>query len=254
MTQYAGKKVVITGGTTGMGRGIAEALLERGAQVLLTGQDPKRLEETQRALGSRAHVVRSDAAKLADIDQLKQEVARKLGRIDALFISAGYCKISLFDEVSEAEYDRTFGINTKGPFFTLQRLAPLLNDGSGVVLITSIADAVGYPGMSVYAGTKGALRSFGQGFAAELLPRKIRVNSLSPGFIATPTMGVVESSPAEREAFVAEGVRATPLGRIGSIEEVARAALFLAFDATFTTGTELLLDGGMTQVHLPTEV
>jgi NAD(P)-dependent dehydrogenase (short-subunit alcohol dehydrogenase family) len=125
-----------------------------------------------------------------------------------------------------------------------------VRDGGAFVFITSIGAELGYPGMSVYSGSKAALRSFAQGFAAELVARNIRVNALSPGFVKTPTMGI-EASEAERAAFVTEGEKLTPLGRIGSLDEVARAALFLAFEATFTTGAELLLDGGLTQMHLP---
>jgi len=250
MSQYAGKKAVITGGTTGMGRGIAHALIERGAEVIVTGQNPVNLDATQRALGSRAHVVRSNASSLTDIAALRDLARTRFGEIDAVFINAGYAKVTLFAGVSESEYDQTFSINTKGPFFTVQQLAPLVRSGGAFVLTTSIADEIGYPGMSVYGGTKAALRSFAQTFAAELVTRNIRVNAVSPGFIETPTMGV-DATQAERSAFVAEGAKVTPMGRVGRVEEVARAALFLAFEATFTTGSELLLDGGMTQFHLP---
>jgi len=250
MTSYEGKQAVVTGGTTGMGRAIAEALLERGARVLVTGRTEQNLAEARRALGPSAHVVRSEASSLADIDALRGEIESKLGTVDAVFVNAGYAKLTLHDRVSEAEYDRMFGINTKGPYFTLQRLAPLVRDGGAFVLTTSVANQVGYPGMSVYAGTKAALRSFAQSFAAELLPRRIRVNALSPGFIKTPTMGI-DASEAERAALLIEGDRVTPMGRNGTPDEVASAALFLAFEATFTTGIELMVDGGMTAIEIP---
>jgi NAD(P)-dependent dehydrogenase (short-subunit alcohol dehydrogenase family) len=152
--------------------------------------------------------------------------------------------------VDEAEYDRHFAINTRGPFFTVQRLAPLVQQGGAFVLTTSIANETGYPGMTLYAGTKAALKSFAQGFAAELLGRGIRVNALSPGFIKTETMGI-EGSEQMRAELLAEGDRATPMGRNGSPAEVARAALYLAFDATFTTGIELKVDGGITSITVP---
>jgi len=247
MTSYTGKKAVVTGGTTGMGRAIAQALLERGAEVLLTGRNEKNLEQARKTLGPRAHVLRSDAASLTDIDALRDEVARRFGRVDAVFINAGHAKLIAQDHVDEAEYDRHFAINTRGPFFTVQRLAPLVQPGGSFVLTTSIANETGFPGMTLYAGTKAALRSFAQGFAAELLGRGIRVNALSPGFIKTDTMGI-EGSEQERAELLAEGDRATPMGRNGSPEEVARAALYLAFDATFTTGIELKVDGGITSI------
>jgi len=247
MTSYTGKKAVVTGGTTGMGRAIAEALLERGAEVLLTGRNERNLEQARKALGPGAHVLRSDAASLADIDALRDEVARRFGRVDAVFINAGHAKLVPHDQVDEAEYDRHFAINTRGPFFTVQRLAPLVQSGGSFVLTTSIANESGFAGMTLYAGTKAALRSFAQGFAAELIGRGVRVNALSPGFIKTETMGI-DGSEQERAELLAEGDKATPMRRNGSPAEVARAALYLAFEATFTTGLELKVDGGLTTI------
>lgn len=247
MTSYAGKKALVTGGTTGMGRAIAEALLERGVEVLLTGRNEQTLEQARKALGPRARVLRSDAASLSDIDALRDEVARRFGRVDAVFINAGIAKLLPQDQIDEVEYDRHFAINTRGPFFTVQRLAPLVTSGGAFVLTTSIANESGFPGMTLYAGTKAALRSFAQGFAAELLGRGIRVNALSPGFIKTETMGI-EGTERERAELLAEGDKLTPMGRNGSPQEVARAALYLAFEATFTTGLELKVDGGLTTI------
>jgi NAD(P)-dependent dehydrogenase (short-subunit alcohol dehydrogenase family) len=249
--KYADKKAVITGGTIGMGRAIAEALLEEGGQVLVTGRTEANLKAAREQLGPRAHVVRSDAASLSDIAALAALAREKLGRLDALFLNAGFSKLTPFDKVSEAEYDATFATHAKGPYFTVQQLAPLIQDGGAVVFTTSVADEVGYPGMSTYSGAKAALRAFCRGFAAELLPRRIRVNAVSPGFIDTPTMGVNDVSEAERSEFRKLGEIVTPMKRIGSPQEVARAALFLAFDATYTTGAELQVDGGLVQIDLP---
>jgi NAD(P)-dependent dehydrogenase (short-subunit alcohol dehydrogenase family) len=251
VARYADKKAVVTGGTIGMGLAIAKALVDEGAEVLLTGRDQTKLDIAQRELRRRAHAVRSDAGSLTDIAALAAHVRNRLGRIDALFINAGHCTMAMLEQVTEADYDQTFAINTKGPYFTVQQLAPLINDGGALVFTTSVADEVGYPGMSVYAGTKAALRSFAQGFAAELLDRGIRANALSPGFVKTPTMGLTAASDEERAAFELEGAVSTPMKRIASAEEVARAALFLAFEATFTTGTELVIDGGLTTISLP---
>lgn len=250
MGRYTGKKAVVTGGTTGMGLATVQALLEGGAEVLLTGLNEKNLEAARRQLGPRAHVVRSDTASLADIDALGRTVHATLGELDFVFINAGFARFGTLEQVTEAVYDQTFGINTKGAFFTAQRLAPLVRSGGAFVFTTSVADLVGSPGLSAYSGAKAAVRSFAQVFAAELLPRGIRVNVVSPGFIKTPTMGVSGSSEADLAVFEQEGNRVTPMKRIGTAEEVARAALFLAFEATFTTGVELPVDGGLTQVHL----
>jgi NAD(P)-dependent dehydrogenase (short-subunit alcohol dehydrogenase family) len=249
MSRFAGKRAVITGGTHGIGLATARALVEGGARVVVTGRNPDNLESARRALGPGAVVLGSDTSSLAEIDALAERVRGELGRLDLVFVNAGFAALDPFAQVTEASYDRVFAINSRGAFFTVQRLAPLIADGGAVVFTTSIANTGGYPGMTVYAGSKAALRSFAQGFAAELLPRRIRVNAVSPGFIKTPTMGVSDASDAMRTAFEGEGNAITPMGRIGAPEEVAAAVLFLAFDATFTTGVELAVDGGLGQ-HL----
>lgn len=169
-----------------------------------------------------------------------------LGRIDAVFINHGIAELELLEEVTEASYDRHFAINTKGSFFTVQRLAPLVND-EGAFVFTTVANDLVFPGMSVYSGSKEALRAFAHVWAAEFLPRRIRVNSVAPGFIKTPTMGVAGLSDEERAAFEKQGDEMTPLRRNGTVAEVASAALFLAFGATFTTNVELAVDGGFAQ-------
>lgn len=246
MNNRAGTKAVITGGTHGMGLAIAAALVAEGAELVVTGRDEKKIEAAQAELGPRAHVVRSDAASMADIDALATLVEDVLGRVDALFVNHGYALLEPFDQVTERTFDRHFDINTKGAFFSVQRLAPLVRDGGSIVLTSSIADNGGAPGMSVYAGSKAALWSFTQGFAAELLPRGIRVNAVSPGFIDTPSMGI-DASDEFRAAFSKVGDEQTPMKRHGSAAEVARAALFLAFDATFSTAVKLPVDGGFGQ-------
>ncbi|GAO04025.1 SDR family oxidoreductase [Anaeromyxobacter sp. PSR-1] len=248
MERFNGRKAVVTGGTAGIGLAIARALLEDGAEVLVTGSTEQGLQAARRELGPRARVVRSDTSKLADIAALGALVERELGRIHAAFVNAGFSKLTPFDRVTEEEYDRTFAVNTKGAYFTAQRLAPLVHDGGAFVFTTSVADELGVPSLSAYSGAKAAVRSFVRTFATELLPRGIRVNAVSPGFTATPTLGVTGASKEEVAAFEKEGNELTPMGRIGSPGEVARAALFLAFDATFTTGAELPVDGGLSQL------
>lgn len=239
--KYLGKKAVVTGGTHGMGRAVVDKLIEGGAEVLLTGR------RTELAEGIKAHVIRSDAAKLDDIAALKTEVAQRLHEIDLLFINVGYATLFEFQDVTPDDYDRTFDINTKGAFFTAQHLAPLVKEGGSIVFTTSIAQTGGAKGMSVYSGAKAAVRSFGRSFAAELAPRNVRVNVVSPGFIDTPSMGVTGVPQDVLDAFRQEGDETTPLKRHGTANEVADAVLFLAFDATFTTGADLPVDGGLGQ-------
>ncbi|QSQ17728.1 SDR family oxidoreductase [Myxococcus landrumensis] len=248
MGRYAGKKAVVTGGTAGIGLATVKMLLAEGAEVLLTGRGEKALEAARKELGPRAHVVRSDSANLRDIDALATTVQQKLGSVDLVVINAGYSKLTPFEQVTEAEFDETYGINTKGAFFTAQRLTPHLRSGGSFVFITSVADELGVPGMSTYSGSKAAIRSLVRVLGTELLPKGIRVNALSPGFTRTPTLGVTGASPAEVAAFEKEGEEHTPMKRIGEADEVARGVLFLGFDATFTTGAELPVDGGISQL------
>jgi NAD(P)-dependent dehydrogenase (short-subunit alcohol dehydrogenase family) len=250
MGKYAGKKAVVTGGTHGMGLAIVKALLEGEAEVLLTGRNERNLEAARGELGPRAHVVRSDTASMADIDALGTVVKEKLGQIDVVFINAGISELEPFDRVTEASYDRIFNVNTKGAFFTAQRLAPLVRDG-GSIVFTTVTNGPANPNLSVYSGSKAAVRAFAQVFAAELISRGVRVNTVGPGFIDTPTMGVAGVSEDERAALKKLGDEITPMKRHGTVKEVARAALFLAFDATFTTGVELPVDGGLAQVGAP---
>jgi NAD(P)-dependent dehydrogenase (short-subunit alcohol dehydrogenase family) len=250
MGKYAGKKAVVTGGTHGMGLAIVKALLEGEAEVLLTGRNERNLEAARRELGPRAHVVRSDTASLTEIDALGALVEEKLGQIDVVFINAGISELAPFDRVTEASYDRIFNVNTRGAFFTAQRLAPLVRDG-GSIVFTTVTNGPANPNLSVYSGSKAAVRAFAQVFAAELISRGVRVNTVGPGFIDTPTMGVAGVSEDERAALKKLGDEITPMKRHGTVKEAARAALFLAFDATFTTGVELPVDGGLAQVGAP---
>ncbi|WP_351234358.1 SDR family oxidoreductase [Streptomyces sp. NPDC002133] len=247
MSRFAGKKAVVTGGTHGMGLAIVKALLEGGAEVVLTGRNEKKIEEARTEVKSgEAHVVRSDAASMADIKALADFVQEKLGRVDWLFVNHGIAEVQSLEEVTEESWDRHFNVNTKGAFFTVQSLSPLINEG-GSIVFTTVANDLIYPGISAYSASKDAVRAFAHVLAAEFLPRRIRVNSLAPGFIKTPTMGVAGLTDEERREFEKQGDETTPLRRNGTVEEVAAAALFLAADATFTTNVEFPVDGGFAQ-------
>ncbi|UCM87580.1 SDR family oxidoreductase [Streptomyces marincola] len=247
MSKLAGKKAVVTGGTHGMGLGIVQALVAGGAEVVFTGRNEKKIEEARSAVDSKlAHVVRSDAASMADIDALGTLVEEKLGRVDYLFVNHGLAEIAPVQEMTEEMWDRAFAINTKGAFFTVKRLDPLLND-EGAIVFTTVSNDTIFPGLTAYSGSKEAVTAIAQVLAAEYLPRRIRVNTLAPGYIDTPSMGVPGMSAEEREAFMKQGDETTPFKRHGTIEEIATAALFLAVDATYTTGVELAVDGGFAQ-------
>ncbi|MGW7532185.1 SDR family oxidoreductase [Amycolatopsis sp. NPDC054798] len=245
--KYEGKRVVIVGGTSGFGFTVAKRLTSEGGRVIVTGRKREQLDKAAVELGERAVVVRSDIASLAELDALADRVEKEFGTIDAVFVNAGVAKMAPLAEVREEDFDELFAINAKGPYFTVQKLAPLLNEGGAVVLTTSVANVRGVPMMSGYAATKAALRSMARSFATELLPRKIRVNAVSPGPIDT---GILDRSlpPEVAEPAKAQMTADNPMSRFGAPEEVATAMLFLAFDATYTTGAELPVDGGVSQL------
>ncbi|WP_419994976.1 SDR family oxidoreductase [Streptomyces boninensis] len=244
---FAGKTAVVTGGTHGMGLAIVRALLDGGAEVVLTGRNEQTIEAARAELkGAAAHVVRSDAAVAGDIAALADVARERLGRVDHLFVNHGFAELGTLREVTEAHWDRHFAVNTKGAFFTVQALEPLISDG-GSIVFTTVANDAPFAGLSAYSGSKEAVRAFAHVLAAELLPRRIRVNAVAPGFIKTPTMGVPGLTDEQRRDFEREGDAITPLGRHGTAEEVAAAALFLAAEATFTTNVELAVDGGLAQ-------
>ncbi|GHD17604.1 short-chain dehydrogenase [Nocardiopsis kunsanensis] len=249
MGRYEGKKAVVTGGTHGVGMAVVEALVDGGAEVLVTGLDEENIKEARNLLSSsKAHVVRSDAADMDDIDALGDQVEERFGEVDFVFINVGHIRFAKLEDVTEEQYDRMFDTNTKGAFFTTQRLAPLVKEGGSFVLTTAVVTQLGFLATSVGTGMKAAINAFVRVFAAELVERGIRVNAVSPGFIDTPTMGVgADTNEALRRANEEEGTRMTPMGRFGTPEEVAEAVLHLGFGAGFTTGATLPVDGGLGQ-------
>ncbi|MFO0660920.1 MAG: SDR family oxidoreductase [Polyangiaceae bacterium] len=248
MANYQGKVAVITGGTTGIGLSTAKLLLEGGARVLVTGRSEAALEAARRELGPSAIVLRSDTSSLDDIEALAATVKKELGQVDFVFVNAGIGKFLPIEQVSSPFFDDLFATNTKGAYFTIKALAPLVKKGGAFVLNTSVVDEKGMPNTSVYAATKAALRSLGRTLAGEFLPHGIRVNSVSPGPITTPIYDKLGLPPEAVEGFQSQMRDSNPMKRFGNPEEVARAALFLGFDATYTTGAELPVDGGLTQL------
>ena len=247
MRRYEGKRVVITGGTSGIGLATAKMLKEEGARLLLTGQTRAAIESSGETLGSDTIVVESDAASLADIEALAKRVKAEFGALDLLFLNAGITRWVPLDGMTEAVYDEILRANTKGPYFTVKQFAPLMADGSAIVFTTSVVNEMGYPLVSAYAASKAALRSMARSFARELLPRGVRVNAVSPGGIDT---GILEKTlPKEAvENAKKQLIEGTPMKRLGTPEEIAKAVSFLAFEATFTTGAELAVDGGGSQL------
>jgi NAD(P)-dependent dehydrogenase (short-subunit alcohol dehydrogenase family) len=248
MDRYREKRVVIIGGTSGMGLATAKMLLDGGARVLVTGRSQAGLESAQQELGTDVLVVSSDARSLTDIEALAAQVKAEFGTFDLLFVNAGFSVPTPLGSVTEAVYDEMFNLNAKGPFFAIQKLAPLINRGGSVVLTTSVANVKGLPGQATYGAAKAALRSFARVLAAELLPQEIRVNAVSPGPIDTGILDKVYPAEDMRNKVRGHTVGIIPMKRFGLSEEIAKAVLFLAFDATFTTGAELPVDGGWSQL------
>jgi NAD(P)-dependent dehydrogenase (short-subunit alcohol dehydrogenase family) len=248
MERYQGKKVVIIGGTSGMGLATAKVLLDGGARVLVTGRSEAGLESAQKEIGKDALVVSSDARSLTDIDALASGVKAEFDTFDLLFVNAGFSIPTPLASVTEAVYDEMFNLNAKGPFFAVQKFAPLINRGGSVVLTTSVANVKGLPGQATYGAAKAALRSFAWVLAAELLPQDIRVNAVSPGPIETGILEKVFPTEEMRAHVRGHTLGIIPMKRFGTSKEIAKAVLFRAFDATFTTGAELPVDGGWSQL------
>jgi NAD(P)-dependent dehydrogenase (short-subunit alcohol dehydrogenase family) len=231
-----------------MGFATAKMLLVGGARVLVTGRSAAGLESAQQEIGKRAIVVSSDARSLTDIDALASRVKAEFDTFDLLFVNAGFSIRAPLESITEAIYDEMFNLNAKGPLFAVQKLTPLINRGGSVVLTTSVANVKGMPTNAAYGAAKAALRSFARTLAAELVSREIRVNAVTPGPIDTPILGKVFTNKDEAVQIREKMTGIIPMKRWGTSEEIAKAVLFLAFDATFTTGAELPVDGGWSQL------
>ena len=244
MGKLEGKVAVITGGSSGMALASAKLFVEEGAYVFITGRKQEQLDEAVKLIGRNVTGVRGDAANLDDLDLLFDTVKREKGKIDVLFASAGKGEAVPLGEITEQHFDAAFNVNARGTLFTVQKALPLLKDGASIIMTGSNASVKGFPGWGVYAASKATLRSFARTWLNELKGRKIRVNLLVPGAIATPMQEEVLTKEA-KEMFES----LIPRGKMGQSEEVATVALFLASDdSSFVNGAELFVDGGMTAI------
>jgi len=249
MSSFTNKVAVITGGNSGIGLAAAKELHRRGAKVVISGRDDKSLTEAAAAIGGDTLAVRADVSRLGDLDELFAQVRKRHGKFDVLFANAGIAKFAPVNEATEAHFDENMDINFKGVFFTVQKALPLFQDGGAVIFTTSVVDQKGWAGTSVYSASKAALRSFTRTLAAELMARKIRVNAVAPGPISTPIFGRM-GMPADAFDEFASGLKGqVPMQRFGEADEVAKAVAFLASDeASYITGVELNVDGGLGQL------
>lgn len=249
MKRLDGKVAVVTGGNSGIGLATAQRFHDEGARVAISGRNQQTLDEAVKIIGKDTLAVQADAAKPADSDRFFKEIAKRLGKIDVLFINAGVAKFTALGQVSEAHYDELFDINTRGAYFTLQKALPYLNDGASVILNTSVVSHVGLANGTVYAATKAALRSITRSAAAELVGRNIRVNAVAPGPIETPIFGRTGLPQEAVDEFAKNVLASVPMKRFGKPEEVATTVAFLASsDASYITGVEIDVDGGRGQI------
>ncbi len=248
MGKLEGKVALVTGGNGGIGLATAKQFVAEGAYVFITGRRAAEVERAARELGDRATGLQGDVANAADLDRIVAAIQKAKGHLDVVFANAGVAEAVALGSVTEAQFDRMFDINVKGVLFTVQKALPLLRDGGSIVLNGSIVGSKGLAAQSVYSATKAAVRSFARTWTTDLAARRIRVNTVSPGPVATDGLRdlVGAKNDDQLQAIFAAGV---PMGRVGRPEEIARAVVFLASDdSSFVTGAELFADGGLAQV------
>ena len=237
--------VLITGGTSGIGRATAELLHERGVRVMVTGSSEESVAAARAQLPEGIIVVRADTASLDDTARTFQKAEAAFGGLTGLFLNAGIFSPSPIEDVDETTWDRLFQVNAKGQFFTLQQALPLLTDGASVVVTVGIGATRGMVGASIAAGSRGALLAMIPSFAVELAPRGIRVNAVSPGAIDTMLLAKT-GLPPEQVAVAQRGIAAEiPFQRLGQAREVATTVAFLlSDDASYITGENIVVGGG----------
>jgi NAD(P)-dependent dehydrogenase (short-subunit alcohol dehydrogenase family) len=248
MKKLSNKTAVITGGNSGIGFATAQEFIAQGAKVIITGRNQKSIDEAVAELGENAHGIVNDSGDITQVNNLGNQVKAITDNIDIIFINAGVGQFNGVDQMSETMFDSIMDINFKGQYFSLQQLLPLVNDGGSIVLNTSINAHIGMAGASVYAASKAALLSLAKNLSAELLPRRIRVNAVSPGPVVTPLHSAAKLNITEEQlAQMGEGIASqVPIGRFGTSEELAKIVTFFASDdSTFLLGSELIADGGM---------
>lgn len=250
----AGKTALVTGGSSGIGLAAAQRFAAEGAQVFLTGRNQESIDDAVASIGAQGTGIRADVSDAGDLDAVAQAIAAHGRGLDVLFANAGGGEYSPLGEITADDFSRRNEINVGGTLFTVQTMLALLNPGAAIVLNGSTAAYNGTPTFSVYAATKAAIRSFGRTWAAELIPRGVRVNTVIPGPTETP--GLKGLAPSEQVQQLLDGEAAkVPMGRLGRPDEIAAAVLFLASaQSSFITGAELFVDGGQTDLKIPSQL
>jgi NAD(P)-dependent dehydrogenase (short-subunit alcohol dehydrogenase family) len=244
MGKLDGKVAVITGGSTGMALAGAKLFVDEGAHVFITGRRKDALDEAVKQIGRNVTGVQADSADLGDLDRLFDTVKRENASVDVLWASAGMGEQSGLGEITEEHFDAAFSLNARGTLFTVQKALPLFSDGGSIFMTGSNASLRGYPGWSVYAASKAVQQAYARVWLAELKDRRIRVNVLTPGQVATAKQEELfdEETKRQFESLI-------PRGKMGRPEEIATVALFLASDdSSYVNGMELVADGGTTAI------
>src|SRR5215472_3658164 len=243
------KVALVTGGNSGIGLATAKRFVSEGAYVFITGRRQKELDVAIKEIGKNVTAVQGDVSNLADLDRLFAQIKKEKGKLDIVFANAGLAKYAPLGKITEDFYDSIFNINVKGLLFTVQKALPLLRDGGSIILNASIVASKGLSSNSVYSASKAAVRSFARTWTTDLKDRGIRVNAVSPGATDTPGLKELLASSEtgqQRQKMISETV---PLGRLGTPDEIAKVVVFLASDdASYITGTELFVDGGIAHV------
>ena len=249
MNRFTGKKVLVTGGNSGMGLETAKEFIREGAEVFITGRNKETLTAALKELGPKAKMAVSDSSNLKDIAALAETIKKEFGHLDAAFINAGIAQFVPLEEITEKHFDDTFNTNVKGPLFLVQKIAPLFKKGGSIILNGSVVAQKGFPTATVYSATKAAVVNLAKTLSTDLLSKNIRVNTLSPGPIDTPIFARMGGT-AEQVKQTQEGMAShVPLKRLGTVKEIARTVLFLASDdSSFILGSDISVDGGVGQI------
>ena len=249
MQRLKNKVAVITGGISGMGLASAKLFVQEGATVIATARTAARLQESKHLEKEGIHLMVADVSKKEDLQQLFKNVANQFGKVDILFANAGVAKFAPIEQLSDDIVDETIDVNIKGVYNAVKFASPYFVDGASVIINTSATNIKGLEGGVIYAATKAAARSFARSLSAEFKSRKIRVNAVSPGPIATPLWGKTGLPTEYVEGFSKQALESIPAGRFGQSDEIAKAVLFLASDdSLFVLGEELVVDGGYSTI------
>ncbi|MER5808804.1 SDR family oxidoreductase [Streptomyces sp. NPDC002033] len=248
----AERVAVVTGGASGVGLAIAQEFVAHGARVVITDLHQEALDEAVAAIGPNCSGIVADVTKLADMEAAYRQVQERYGRLDAVVANAGIGAHAPLGAITEEQFDKTFNVNAKGVLFTVQPALALLPPGGTVVVIGSTASIQPPRGMSLYGGSKAAVRNFIRAWIQDTKGSGIRMNVLSPGAVDTDSLrsALAMAQGADHvDVAVKTMGEGNPTGRIADPREMGKAAVFLSSDASsFITGVELFADGGMAQV------